>query len=71
MFVSTRVNKKPIYTTYRDADDVTYQIVAYRELNADEAKKKVGARSKRIPSDKRPRAGDVVIMETAIGLRSN
>ena len=65
------VNKPRTYTTYRSDDNVTYQILAYRELLGDEAQKKVAGFLKSAAPQKRPKAGDVVIMDTAIGLRRN
>ena len=59
------------YTTFQGADNVTYQIMAYRELLGEEAEKKVVGFLKSASPQKRPKAGDVVIMETAIGLRRN
>lgn len=65
------VNKPRTYTTFCDDNNVTYQIMAYRELLGDEAQKKVAGYLKNARPQTRPKAGDVVIMETAIGLRRN
>ena len=45
--------------------------MAYRELPGEEAKKKVAGYLKNARPQQRPKPGDVVIMETAIGLRKN
>jgi hypothetical protein len=65
------VNQSRTYTTFCGSDNVTYQIMAYRELKADEAMKKVIVYLKNAAPQKRPLSGDVVIMDTAIGLRRN
>ena len=65
------VKKRPIYTTFRGDDNVTYQIMAYRALLGNEAKKTVVGYLKNARPQNRPKAGDVVIVDTAIGLRRN
>jgi hypothetical protein len=69
-FVFDFVNKARVFNTFRDRD-VTYQIMAYRELKGEEARKKVLYFLKKASPKKRPKPGDVVIVDTAIGLRSN
>ena len=65
------MSKACVYNTFETEDKVTYQILAYRLLKADEARKKVtGFLSKTSPKE-RPHAGDVVIINTAIGLHAN
>ena len=68
---TARMSKSRIYNTFRDDDNVTYQIMAYRQLNGDEAKKKVIGFLSNAKLKRRPHPGDVVIINTAIGLRTN
>lgn len=63
------MNKARVFTTFRGEDNVTYQIMAYRELRSDEVLKKVTDYLKKAARQNPPKPGDVVIMETAIGLR--
>lgn len=65
------MNRLRIYNTFCADDQVTYQVMAYRELDCEELKRKVtGFLNKTAPKE-RPHAGDVVIINTAIGLRRN
>jgi hypothetical protein len=65
------MNRLRIYNTFRAQSNVTYQVMAYRELNGDELKKKVVGFLNKTKRPLWPHAGDVVIINTSIGLRRN
>ena len=62
--------KSCIYNTFRDEDNVTYQVLAYRPLRGEELKKKVSRYVTNLVPQRRPNPGDIVIINTEIGLRA-
>jgi hypothetical protein len=65
------MHRSQFYNTFRADDNVTYQVMAYRPLNGNELKKKVFGFLNKMKPGQRPKAFDVVIINTAIGQRKN